>query len=77
MSADALLSVCVLMLPAVVIWFLWAYVLGRHRGRQQSVRMQQEAIALRAGETFVGVNEGDTGPSIFIVDDATDGTNNA
>jgi hypothetical protein len=77
MSADALLSVCVLMLPAVVIWFLWAYVFGRHRGRRQSVRMQQEAIALRAGETFVGVIEGDTGPSIFIVYDATDGTNNA
>jgi hypothetical protein len=39
--------------------------------------MQHEAIALRSGETFIGVVERDKGPSIFIVHDATDGTNDA
>jgi hypothetical protein len=77
MSADVSLSVCVLMLPAVVMWFLWVYTLGTHCGRQQSVRMQHEAIALRSGETFIGVIERDKGPSIFIVHDVTDGTNDA
>ena len=28
-STPSLLSVCVLMLPAVVVWFLWAYALGK------------------------------------------------
>ena len=55
MSIDELLSVCGVRLPAVFMWFLWGSTLGTRRSRQQSVRMQTEVLALRAGETFVGV----------------------
>ena len=77
MSADALLSLCVVVLPAMVIFYLWAYTLSTHRGRQQSVRMQNNVIPLRAGETFVGVIDRSQGFAIFITHDATDCTNDA
>ncbi len=77
MSADALLSFCVVVLPAVVILYLCAYTLGTNRGRKQSMRMQNEIIALRAGETFLGVIDRSQGPYVFIVHDATNSTNDA
>jgi hypothetical protein len=77
MSADDLLNVCVVVLLGVVILLLWLSTLGPNRGRQQAVRMQTEVIALRAGETFVGVIDRSRGPAIFLVHDATDGRNNA
>ena len=75
MSADALLSLCVVALPAVVLFSLWAYTLGTHRGRPQSVRRQNNVMTLREGETFVGVIERSQGQYIFLVHDATDSTN--
>jgi hypothetical protein len=77
MSIDELLSVCSLLLPAVVMWFLRVHLRETERGRQQSVRMQTEVIAFRPGETFVGVLDRSHGPAIFLVQDATDGRNNA
>ena len=77
MSVEDLLSVCTLMLPAVVMWFLRVHMRVTNDGRQQSVRMQTEVIVLRPGETFVGVLDRRHGPAIFLVQDATDGRNNA
>lgn len=77
MNADALMSLCIVVLPVVLIWALWAYTLGTHRRRKQSVGMQNEVIALREGETFVGVIERDKGQYTFIVHDTTDSTNGA
>ena len=77
MSADALLGFCVVVLLGVLILFLWVSTRGADRGRQQSVRMQTEVIALRAGETFVGVIDRSHGPAICLVDDATDGRDDA
>ncbi len=73
MGVDDVLSVCTLMLPAVVMWFLRVHLRETERDRPQSVRMQTEVIALRAGETFVGVIDRRHGPAIFLVHDATDG----
>ena len=39
MSVDELLSVCGLLLPAAVMWFLRVHMLETERGRQQSVHM--------------------------------------
>jgi len=75
MNADALMSLCIVVLPAVLIWALWAYTLGANRRRKQSVRMQNEVITLREGETFVGVIERHKGQYTFIVHDVTDSTN--
>jgi hypothetical protein len=66
MSVDEVLSVCTLMLPAVVRWFLRVHLRETARGRLQSVHMQTEVLALRAGETVVEVMERGTGPSIFL-----------
>ena len=39
MSVDDVLSVCTLMLPAVVMWLLRVHLRETERGRQQSVHM--------------------------------------
>ena len=75
MNADALMNLCIVVLPAVLIWALWAYMLGAKRRRKQLVRMQNEVITLREGETFVGVIERNKGQYTFIVHDVTDSTN--
>jgi hypothetical protein len=77
MSVDDVLRVCPLMLPAVVRWLLWVHLRETARGRQQSVHMQTELLALRAGETVVGVIDRRHGPAIFLVHEATGGRNNA
>jgi hypothetical protein len=77
MRIDELLSLCGLLLPAVMTWWLRVHLRETERGRQQSVRMQTEVLALRAGETFVGVIGRSHGPSIFLVHDTTDGRNDA
>jgi hypothetical protein len=77
MNADALMSLCIVVLPAVLIWALWAYTLGTQRQRKQLVHMQNEVISLREGETFVGVIEREKGQYTFIVHDVTDSTNDA
>lgn len=77
MHADALMILCIVVLPAVLIWALWAYTLGTQRRRKQPVRMQNEVITLREGETFVGVIEREKGQYTFIVQDMTDSTNDA
>jgi hypothetical protein len=43
-SADALMIFGVVVLPAVLIGYLWAYTLGAHRGRKHAVRMQNEVV---------------------------------
>ena len=73
MSVDDVLSVCTLMLPAVVMWFLRVHLRETERERQQAVRRQTEVLTLRAGETFVGVMEDDAGYCTFLVHDTTDG----
>ncbi len=70
MSVDDVLSVCTLMLPAVVMWFLRVHM-------RETERRQNEVLTLRAGETFVGVIEGDEGYCTFIVHDAADGRDDA
>jgi hypothetical protein len=77
MNADALMSLCIVVLPAVLIWALWACTLGTQRQRKQLVHMQNEVISLREGETFVGVIEREKGQYTFIVHDVTDSTNDA
>jgi hypothetical protein len=77
MHTDALMSLCIVVLPAALIWALWAYTLGANRRRKQSVRVQNEVITLREGETFVGVIERAKGQYTFIVHDATDNTDDA
>jgi hypothetical protein len=69
--------VCGLLLPAVMTWWLRVHLRETERGRQQAVRMQTEVLALRAGETFVGVIDRRHGPAIFLVHDMTDGRNDA
>jgi hypothetical protein len=59
------------MLPAVVMWLLRVHMWETERDRPQAVRRQTEVLALRAGETFVGVIEDDEGYGTFIVHDAT------
>ena len=77
MSVDDVLSVCTLMLPAVVMWLLRVHLRETERGRQQSVHMQTEVLALRAGETVVGVIDRSHEPVILLVHEATEGRNNA
>ena len=66
-----MLSVCTLMLPAVMMWWLRVHLRENERDRPQAVRRQTEVLALRAGETFVGVIEDDEGYCTFIVHDTT------
>ena len=73
MSGDDLLSVCGLLIPAVVMWLLWVHLRETERDRQQAVCRQTEVLTLHAGETFVGVIEDDEGYCTFIVHDATHG----
>jgi hypothetical protein len=73
MSVDEFLSVCGVMLPAVFMWLLGVHLRETERDRQQAVRMQTEVIALRPGETFVGVIDRSHGPAFFLVHDATNG----
>lgn len=77
MPADTVMSLCIVVLPAVLIWALWAYTLGANRRRKQSVRTQNEIITLKEGETFVGVIERDKGQYTFIVHDVTNSTDDA
>ena len=74
MHADALMNLCIVALPAVLIWALWVYTLGANRYRGQPVHRQNEVITLREGETFVGVIERGTGRYTFIIHDADDST---
>jgi hypothetical protein len=66
MSTDDLLSVCVLMLSAVVAWLLWVHLREIEHDKQRVVRRQTNLLTLRAGETIVGVMERGTGSSIFL-----------
>jgi hypothetical protein len=59
------------------MWFLRIHMRETERDRQQSMRMQTEVLALRAGETFVGVIDRSHGAAIFLVHDATDGRDDA
>ena len=77
MSADDLLSVCVLMLSAVVAWLLWVHLREIERDKQRVVRRQTDVLTLRAGETVVGFMERDAGPSIFLTRRATERPHNA
>ena len=77
MSADDLLSLSSLLLPAVVMWWLRVHLREIEREKQQAVRRQTAVLTLRAGETFVGVMEDDEGSCTFLVHDATDGSNDA
>jgi hypothetical protein len=65
------------MLPAVVRWLLRVPLRETARGRQQAVHMQTEVLALRAGETVVGVIDRRHGPAILLGHEATEGSNNA
>lgn len=77
MSVDDVLSVCTLLLPVVVMWWLHIHLREIERDRQQAVCRQTEVLTLRAGETFVGVMEDDAGYCTFLVHDATDGRDDA
>jgi hypothetical protein len=77
MSADALLSLSSLLLPAVVTWWLRIHLRETERDRQQAMCRQTEVLTLRAEETFVGVIEDDEGYCTFLVHEATDGRNDA
>jgi hypothetical protein len=77
MSIDALLSICGLLLPVVMVWLLRVHVRETERDRQQAVRRHTEVLTLRAGETFVGVMEDDAGSCTFLVHDAIDGRDDA
>ena len=74
MSIDDLLSVCSLLLPAVVMWFLRVHLRETERDRQRAVCRHIDVLTLRVGETVVGVMECDTGSSIFLTCHATDRT---
>jgi hypothetical protein len=76
MSRDDLLSVCSLLLPAVVMWFLRVHIETEHN-RQRAVNRQIDVLTLRAGETVVGVIDRSHRPAIFLVHEATEGRNNA
>jgi hypothetical protein len=76
MSRDDLLSVCSLLLPAVVMWFLRVHRETEH-DRQRAVHRQIDVLTLRAGETVVGVIDRSHRPSIFLVHDTTDGRDDA
>jgi hypothetical protein len=77
MSIDELLHLSTLLLPAVVMWWRHVHLRETERGRQQSVHMQTEVLALRAGETVVGVIDRSQGPAVFLVHDATHGRDDA
>jgi hypothetical protein len=72
MGVDDVLRVYTLMLPAVVMWLLRVHLRETERGRLQSVHMQTELLALRAGETVVGVIDRRHGPAILLVHEATE-----
>ena len=72
MSIDELLSLCGLLLPAVMLWLLRVHLREIERDKQRIVRRHTDVLTLRAGETIVGVMEGDTGPSIFLTRRATE-----
>jgi hypothetical protein len=71
--SDALLRVGGRLLPAVLTWWLRVPLRETERGRQQAVRMQIEVLALRAGDTVVGVIGRRHEPAIFLVHETTDG----
>jgi hypothetical protein len=77
MSIDELLRLSSLLLPVVVMWWLHIHLREIERDKQRVVRRQNEVLALRAGETFVGMIEDDEGDCTFIVHDGTDGRNDA
>ena len=77
MSVDDVLSVCTLMLPAVVMWWLRVHLRETERDRQRAVRRQTEVLTLRAGETVVGVIERSPGRAIFLVHRCDRRSNNA
>jgi hypothetical protein len=74
---DELLRVGGLLLPAVLTWWLRVHLRETERGRQQAVRMQTEVLALRAGDTVVGVIDRRHEPAIFLVHDTIDGRTDA
>jgi hypothetical protein len=73
MSIDELLSLCGVLLPAVMTWLLWVHLREIERDKQRVVRRQTNLLTLRAGETIVVVMERGTGPSLFLTRRATDG----
>lgn len=75
MYTDEWMIYCVLALPGVVLWYLWAFALNHPRGTQRSVRIQHEVLALREGETVVGVIDRRKGQSLFLVQDVHKSTN--
>ena len=72
MRIDEILSLCGVLLPAVVMWWLHLHLREIERDKQRVVRRQTDVLTLRAGETVVGVMERDTGPSIFLTRRATE-----
>ena len=72
MSIDELLSLCGVLLPAVMTWLLWVHLREIERDKQRGVRRHTDVLTLRAGETIVGVMERDAGPSIFLTRRATE-----
>jgi hypothetical protein len=72
MSIDELLSLCGVLLPAVMTWLLWVHLREIERDKQRVVRRHTHVLTLRAGETVVGVMERDAGPSIFLTRRATE-----
>ena len=77
MSSDELLSVCGLLLPVGVMWWLRVHLRETERGRQQAVHMHTKGLLLRPGETFVGGIDRRHEPASFLVREATDGTDDA
>jgi hypothetical protein len=72
MSVEVLLSVCSVLVPAVVLWLRRIHRLETERDRQRAVRRHTDILTLRAGETFVGVLEGDEGQCLFLTHRATE-----
>ena len=72
MRIDEILSLCGVLLPAVMTWLLWGHLREIERDKQRVVRRHTDVVTLRAGETVVGVMERDAGPSIFLTRRATE-----
>ena len=66
MHIDEILSLCGVLLPAVMMWLLWVHLREIERDKQRVVRRHTDVLTLRAGETIVGVMERGTGPSLFL-----------
>ena len=73
MPADLFLILCVALTPLLLILNFCVYKIGQYRGWRQSLRIQNEVVALKEGETFFGVVDQGKGHYFFIGRDISNG----